>query len=245
MLDRRRIVGLAKYTEIDPGDYWLEGLRVDPGHRNQGLGWQMSEFILRRVLAERPKTLRLATGRRNRHSRRLVRRMGLRVKVSLWGREGPVPRDQTRPRVFVPTARAAFDFIRRTDEYREARHLLQHTWHFRTITCGLLADLIRKGRVFAAGAPEDVRGILILQPGRYGRGRLEVSFIEGDRKSLPEFRRKIAELARRHKAKSVAGIARSRSMLRHFGGLRMRRWRRPGRLPHVMVYEYPLPASRA
>jgi len=247
-VEGKRVVGLAKYTELGPSEFWLEGLRVDPELRHQGLGWRISRFIRREVLRERPISLRLATGRRNRHSRRIIRRMGLRLKLALWGYGGRIPKIQNPkskiqnrpPDVFVPDPQAAFNYIRTTEEYRAARHLLQHTWQFRTITPGLLAELARQQRIFGYGRNDNLRGLLIVQPGRYENGRLDLSFIEGDRKALGEFRRQIRVVARREKAQSIAGMARGESMLRHLRGLRMRRWRRPGRLPPVLVYEYPL-----
>ena len=237
-VDGRRVVGLAKYTELGPGEMWLEGLRVDPERRSHGLGWRISKFILREVLKENPASLRLATGRRNTHSRRLIRRMGFRLKLSLWGRDGKIPRAPGRPDVFIPDPQAAFDYIRRTEEYKASKHLLQHTWQFRTITPQLLAELAKKKRVFACGSNQEIRGLLVVQPGRYESGRLDVGFIEGDRQALGEFRKQIYRFARQEKAKSIAGMARGKSMLRKLGSLKMRPWRRPGKRPWVMVYEY-------
>jgi GNAT superfamily N-acetyltransferase len=259
MEDGKRIVGLAKYTELAPRELWLEGLRVDPECRSHGLGWKLSRFMLRAALAEKPLSLRLATGRRNRHSRTLIRRMGLRLKLALWGYDGRISRiknpELTRrvilsgakdlarnrpPGVFVPDPQAAFNYIRTTEEYRASKHLLQHTWQFRTINLELMSDLARQKRIFACGDNTNIRGLLIIQPGRYESGRLDLSFIEGDRKALGAFRKEIRLFARKNKAKSIAGMARGESMLRHMRGLRMRRWRRPGKLPTTLVYEYPI-----
>ncbi|MEO0107787.1 MAG: GNAT family N-acetyltransferase [candidate division WOR-3 bacterium] len=239
----KRLVGMAKITELSPGELWLEGLRVDPERRSQGLGWKISGFILKQALKSKPISLRLATGRRNVHSRRIIRRMGFRLKVSLWGRDGRIPKCSGKPDTFVPDPDVAFEYIRRTEEYRESRHLLQHTWQFRTITPALLAELVEKRRVFAYGANHHVRGLLIVQPGRYESGRLDLSFIEGDRRALGEFRKQVWVFAQQHRAEHLSGIARGRCMLRHMGGLRMRPWRTRGHLPWVLVYEYPLARS--
>jgi len=244
LLDGKRVIGLAKYTELAPGELWLEGLRIDPQVRSRGLGWKVSQRILKAALAEKPVSLRLTTGRRNTHSRRIIRKMGLRLKVALWGREGPVPRRSGKARVFVPSAQAAYDYIRKTAEFKTSKGLLQHTWQFHTITPELLGKLRRKGCLFGYGSNEDLQGVLILQPGRYESGRLDISFIEGSRKALPEFHRRIRQFARQHKAKSISGMATSKSVLRHLGGLRMRPSRRGMKRPWVMVYEYPLAGAR-
>jgi GNAT superfamily N-acetyltransferase len=249
---RETVVALGKFTELAPGELWLEGLRVDPASRSHGLGWKLSQATMEHALAEHPKSIRLATGRRNRHSRRIIGKMGLRLKFRFWSRDGRIPRPvKGRKRaagaqVFIPSAPMAWDYIRRTEEYRAARGLLQNTWQFRTVTPGLLAALARQKRLFAWGKPEDLRGLLIIQPGRYDNGRLDISFIEGRRGALGAFRDVVrrAALGRLwpggRKFRSISGMAASRVMLRHLGGLDMRPHRRPGHVRWVLVYEYPL-----
>jgi len=249
IVERRtgKAVGLGKYTELAPGELWLEGLRIDPEVRSRGLGWQLSKAVLRHALAEKPVSIRLATGRRNSHSRRIIRRMGLRLRVSLWSREGKIPKRAGKPDVFVPSARAAYDYLRRSHEYRAVKGLLPHTWQFWTITPELVAELRRKRCMFGYGRNENLRGLLILQPGRYRTGRLDICFIAGTRRALPEFARQIRVFARQHRCTSVGGMAASPLTLRHLGGLRLRvptprrRGRRvPIRQRHVLVFEYPL-----
>jgi hypothetical protein len=191
--------------------------------------------------------------------------MGFKLKVSFWGRDGKVPHplphrergDGRGPCVFVPDAHAAFDYIRKTEEYKASKHMLQHTWQFRTITPELMTDLVKLRRIFAYGHNDNIRGLLIIQPGRYESGRLEISFVEGDRKALAEFREQVRQFAhspgltvsasprlRVPASPTLSGMARSRSMLRHLGGLGMRPWRRPSKLPWVLVYEYPLKLNK-
>lgn len=253
---RETVVGLGKFTEIAPGELWLEGLRVDPERRGKGMGWKISKAIIQRALAEKPVSIRLATGRRNRHSRRIIAKMGLRLKVRLWGRDGPIPKKppsanrRSPSAILIPTPQAAYDYIRSTEEYKAAKGMIQRTWQFRTVTPELMSELIRQKRLFGYGSDKDLQGLLIIQPGRYENGRLDISFTEGSRKALGAFRYVIrcAALGRLWpdgpKFKSISGMAAGRSMLRHFGGLRMQPHRRPGRIRWVLVYEYPLPARR-
>jgi GNAT superfamily N-acetyltransferase len=238
--DEEKIVGLGKFTELAPRELWLEGLRIDPDVRSHGLGWQLSKAVIRHARAERPVSIRLATGRRNTHSRRIIRKMGLRLKVSLWNREGRIPKRPGKPAVFRPSPKAAWDYLLRSEEFRMSKGLLGHTWQFRTATPELIAELCRQGRVFGFGSNKQLRGLLILQPGRYENGHLDISFIDGTRKALPEFQREIRVFARRHKSRFLGGMAAGRRMLRHFGGLRMRSSRRAGNRRTTLIYEYPL-----
>lgn len=236
----QKVVGLGKFTELSPGELWLEGLRIDPEARNQGLGWRLSRHVIRAALAERPRSIRLATGRRNAYSRRIIRKMGLRIRISFWNRDGRIPKRPGEPKVFRPEPKAALDYLRRTEEFRASKGLLGHTWQFRTATPELIGELCRQGRVFGYGNNENLQGLLILLPGRYENGRLDISFIGGARKALPEFHRQIRVFARQHKCRFIGGMAAGRQMLRHLGGLRMRSWRRAGKQRTTLVYEYPL-----
>jgi hypothetical protein len=239
------VVGLGKFTELSPGELWLEGLRIDPETRNRGLGWRLSRHVIRAALAEKPQSVRLATGRRNVHSRRIIRRMGLRLRVSFWNRDGRIPKRTGRPDVFRPGPQQAWEYLRRSEEFRAGTGLLGHTWQFRTATPQLIAELCRRGRVFGYGTNQRLQGLLILQPGRHENGRLDISFLDGARTSLPEFARQIRVFAGQHKCRRIGGMAAGPRMLRHFGGLRMRGWRGAGNRRTTLVYEYPLSARQA
>jgi GNAT superfamily N-acetyltransferase len=243
--DGEKVVGLGKFTELSPGELWLEGLRIDPETRSHGLGWQLSSAVIRYARAERPVSIRLATGRRNTHSRRIIRKMGLQLKVSLWNREGQIPKRPGRPAVFHPSPEVAWNYLRHSEEFRMSKGLLGHTWQFRTATPELIVELCRQGRVFGHGREDNLQGLLILQPGRYENGRLDISFLDGARKALPEFQREIRVFARQHKCRFIGGMAAGRRMLRHLGGLRMRSWRRAGKKRTTLIYEYPLSARRS
>ena len=237
-----KVVGLGKFTELSPGELWLEGLRIDPETRSRGLGWQLSKAIIRLARVERPVSIRLATGRRNTHSRRIIRKMGLRLRVSMWNRDGRIPKRLGKPKVFQPDPEKAWNYLRSSEEFRMSKGLLNHTWQFRTATPELISELCRQGRVFGYGSNEDLQGLLILQPGRYENGQLDISFIDGTRKALPEFSREIRAFARQHKSRFLGGMAAGRRMLRHLGGLRMHGQRRAGNKRTTLVYEYPVSA---
>lgn len=236
----KRIVALGRYTELSPGEFWLEGLRVDPECRHQGIGWQISHFVLKEVLRLHPVSIRLATGRRNRHSRRIIHRMGFRLYTTFWGYEGKVPRTVADPEVFVPDPETAFSYIQGSAEYRATRQLMPHTWQFRKITHELIRELVQQGCVFGYRSEQVLEGLMILQPDRYGRHTIEISFVDGTRAAVIQFRRQLKVFAGRYSAQLVTGMARSGAMILRFRRLGLRRRRRPGKLPPILVYDYPL-----
>lgn len=74
-----RPVGVGKITVQRPGEVWLEGLRVDPGFRGQGIGRILQDWAWRRALSLRPKFIRYATGSYNKISQHLGMSMGMRI----------------------------------------------------------------------------------------------------------------------------------------------------------------------
>lgn len=73
------LVGLDKLTELSPDEWWLEGLRVHPDHRGQGLARYLHEAAL--SLAERrgQGTLRFSTASKNRPVHALATNTGFRA----------------------------------------------------------------------------------------------------------------------------------------------------------------------
>jgi len=164
--DQGRVVGCGKATHFGQGEWWLEGLRIDPDRQGHGMGTKLSFAILARTLEYRPKSLRLSTAEVNEDSIRIIGRMGFEPIVAshlFWGG----PRDIThfrnrgqscseacprfRDRVPSPrrvTAYEALDYLAAHDELGLNCGLLPHTWKFREVTPRYMAELERRGCLF-------------------------------------------------------------------------------------------------
>lgn len=56
-----RVVGLGKLTQLDAGQWWLEGLRVHPNYQGQGIGSRLHDYALAHWERNDGGSLRLAT----------------------------------------------------------------------------------------------------------------------------------------------------------------------------------------
>lgn len=71
-----RAVGCGKLTRLSQDDWWLEGLRVDPGFQGRGIASHMHAYLHQRWQTLRQGVLRLATSSRNEIVHHLCERDG-------------------------------------------------------------------------------------------------------------------------------------------------------------------------
>ncbi len=262
-----RVVGCGKATHFGQGEWWLEGLRIDPDLQGRGLGTRLSFAILRRALEYRPRSLRLSTAEINRDSVHIIGRMGFEPVVAsrlFWGKPGKVRGANTEvrtkaSRVSRISARDALAHLATHDEFWLNCGLLPHTWKFKAAAVRYLAELERQGCLYgiSAAAPRPfnsaqgdkparrargdsrcgLAGLLIAQPHLYDPRNLEISFASGDDDALASFGRFIHACVRRNGGSGFAGMATSPAMRRAFRLLGMKPELEIG---HVLVFEHPV-----
>lgn len=233
-----RLVGYGKATEFAPGEWWLEGLRVDPGCRKRGIGKELSHQVLDRTLERRPVSLRLATADVNHESIHIIKAvMGFESYTEYRFFTGTPRRPRPGPPLLAPRVPEALDFIKRSAELAESKGLLPWTWLFRGLNRRYVSELIRCGYVFGFGTAGKLAGLLVVRPHRYRGNDLDISFVAGDRQALAAFRSFIFRVAHDCGTQNISGMAASGEMaavLKSFG------MKPHPHLRKVLVYEYPI-----
>jgi len=235
---RGRLVGYGKATELAPGELWLEGLRVDPGCRNRGVGSELSRQVVLRTLERRPVSLRLATADVNRESIHIIETvMGFRPYAQYRYFVGKPGKPRLGPPLSTPTVAQALEFIGQSAELAASRGLLAYTWLFRSLDRRYVTELLRCGYVFGYGCTSKLTGLLVLRPHRYHGNDLDISFVAGDRQALAAFRSFLSRVARDCGTKSISSMAASDEMAQALRSLGMQAHPRIGAVP---VYGYPI-----
>lgn len=231
-----RVAGFGKATELAPGEWWLEGLRVDPDLSGRGIGTRLSFEILKRTLARRPVSLRLATAQKNVGSIRIIEQLGFSelFRTRLYrGTPRPPAGGAT---LFVPSPEQVHRYLGSDPESTANHGLLPWTWLFRQATPEHVAELVAAGVVVASGHGADIDGLAIVRPHRYTRHNLDVSFVGGTARACAALARYVLGRAAASGAERLSGMATGPVMRSAFADLGME--------PHpelgeTIVYEYP------
>jgi GNAT superfamily N-acetyltransferase len=235
---RGKVAGYGKATELAPGEWWLEGLRVDPACRKRGFGKELSRQVLYKTLDKRPVSLRLATADVNHESVHIIEKvMGFKPCVQYRFFLGTPGEPQPGPRLVAPAVAEALGYVERSAELATSRGLLQSTWLFRDLNRRYMAELGRGGHVFGYRAAGRLAGLIVLKPHRYHGNDLEISFVAGTDKVLAVFRSFLFRVAHECGTKNISGMAASNEMAAALASLGMK--------PHphigaVLVYDYPI-----
>jgi GNAT superfamily N-acetyltransferase len=237
---RGRVVGCGKATRLAPGEWWLEGLRVDPKAQKRGIGTELSRRILYRALDERPTSLRLATGAANRESIRIIEQhMGFRRCAEYRQMGGPPvkPTHPARVHLVRPSVDEALGFLAASDELNWSHGLVQQNWQFRELSRRYVAELRTRGCLYGVRRQGRLRGLLVLIPHRYHSGDLDIPFVGGDVRARAAFGTFIRAEAARLSTSRISAMAASREMsymLRDMGAMDQ------PRRNLVYVFEYPI-----
>lgn len=203
---RSRVIGCGKATHFGRGEWWLEGLRIEPDLQGRGFGTRLSFAILGHTLAHQPRSLRLSTAEVNRDSIHIIGRMGFAPIFATRQYRGRPPAASTggcRDRVIRTSASAARSVLADHAETWLKGGLLSRTWKFRELTPGCLGQLELRGRLLGVREHGRLAGLLIAQPHLYDPRDLDLGFVAGTPSALAAFRR---HLARRLAATGGDGI---------------------------------------
>lgn len=154
-----RAVGVSKLTRFAAGEWWLEGIRVDPAHRGKGIarllhqhGIQLAE-ARHRASGEREATIRLCTDIGNSAVHHLSEAFGFTQIAQFW-RYGanPLPNFagaaafQPLTHADIPAVRA---FLGASPHYQHvARCSIEPRWVCRTLTDERIGGFAERGAAY-------------------------------------------------------------------------------------------------
>ncbi|MFN3346465.1 MAG: GNAT family N-acetyltransferase [Candidatus Bipolaricaulaceae bacterium] len=179
-----QVVGFAKTTELAPGELWLEGLRVHPDHQGKGIAKALAQAQLERALAQKPRTIRLATVEENVASLHIARALGFKEVARFFYLEADVE-NRAFPSSLRPASfEEAWEFLRASPALVEAQGFVGLGWRFRALSPALLEEFKEAGAIFALGSPP--QGLLLLTPDPYTPKEIaSLVFLDGDEGALP------------------------------------------------------------
>jgi len=127
------LVAFSKLTELGPGEWWLEGLRVHPHHRGRGLARQLHDYAVQLADEIGRGVLRFSTASRTKATHKLAETTGFRLVNRRWLAETPANSgEHGEPSPLMPVRPAELPQLRgrlQQSNYFAACHgLAEHRW---------------------------------------------------------------------------------------------------------------------
>jgi len=180
-------VALDHVVMLSAEEAWLEGMRVDPAHRREGLATLLSRRGVREASKLGASVVRFATSSLNKPIHTLAGRLGFsRVcAIGLWRaeaapRKGPMP---SRPG--IDALARLLPFLRRSAVLAAMGGLYSSGWRFKSLGPDELRKCLERGMVREIGVGARTDALAIVEPGLSGEG-LVVSYADGSSGALTE-----------------------------------------------------------
>jgi GNAT superfamily N-acetyltransferase len=143
------VVALAKLTWQGDGQWWMEGLRVDPQQRLKGIGQAMNTYQVQLAKKLGGRVVRYATGIRNEGSHRIAQRAGFRVLARFAERVAEKLDEFATglERLTSADLDAIWELARDSDLLRDTRGAYVYMWKAFELTRERLAEHLDKGEV--------------------------------------------------------------------------------------------------
>jgi hypothetical protein len=154
-----QVVGLAKLTRLADGEWWLQGLRVDPAHQRRGIARHLQTCLVETAKCQGHGTLRFGTHSTNEPIHRLAARDSFR-HVATYGRYRADPLTSVGParapslrRLTEPEIADAWALIHDSPRLLASSGLYEDAWAWRNLTRERLAHHVSAGDVWGIDRP--------------------------------------------------------------------------------------------
>ncbi|TET51425.1 MAG: GNAT family N-acetyltransferase [Anaerolineales bacterium] len=197
-----QVVGFAKLSRLGPQEWWLQGLRVDPSHRREGVAGRLHARLMDQVRANGRGTVRFATHSENEPVHRMSAhdRFKRVAAYRLYAASPqPAPDGDSEPPLRQAGLEEARAFLSDSPLLASAGGLYELRWVWAELTDGRLAEHAAAGSVWAVGEEGAPAGLAI-------GFRVDdvdaqhVAFIDGDDEGLPALLQGLRRMAARQQS---------------------------------------------
>lgn len=201
VFDGEQLVAFGKLTELREGEWWLEGLRVDPAHQGRGIARHAHDYAV--ALADRVGNgvLRFATGNYNVAVHRLAEHTGFEhvaTFVDARAAASPGPGAERFRPVTATALPAVRVCLQRAATYIAAGGLVEEFWSWQALL-PQLQELVRRGHLLWWDDGQDLHaGLVAFSEGDESNSeqdRFWVNFAAAADEQLPQLWRELCELA--------------------------------------------------
>ena len=200
-----RMVGFGKLTRVSPKEWWLEGLRVEPGYQGLKIGSQLTEYLVRQWQRRKGGVIRLATSSERVEVHHLCERLGFRrVGIRRVMAAAPAARGacEFQPMLAADLKEAAA--LWKSNAALGTGDLINNSWQWSSFTEERLMEFIRRQRAWWWRKRSAV--LLAYDRERDHKLNFEVAAIIVPAGKLTPILRQLRVLAKAQKADRVAWV---------------------------------------
>mgnify|MGYP001573852196 CR=1 FL=1 len=182
---QRQPIALVHWLMVRPGEAWLEGMRVDPAHRQAGLATSLTQRCLKEAARSGARIVRLATSSRNTPIHRMAARLGF-TRVAVLQPLRAEARREKGPRLYRPGLSLLprlLPLIQGSATLAAMGGLYSSGWRFHSLSPDELKARLRQGMVRMAGTPEDMKALAMIEMGSPWEG-MAISYADGQPEAL-------------------------------------------------------------
>ena len=149
-LDEGVVVALSKLTRVVGDEWWIEGLRVDPERRLNGIGQAMTAYQVANAKRLGGRVVRYATGIRNEGSHRIAERAGFHVLTRFVERVADKLDSPLKAQVSTKAdLDAAWNLAHGSDLFNAANGAYVFRWKAVPMTRERLAEHLDRGMIMS------------------------------------------------------------------------------------------------
>jgi len=206
-----QVVAVEKITRSSADEVWLEGLRVDPRRRRQGIARALFHYALEWAKSNGARFVRLATSSTNRTVQRMVEAAGLRHVLSCPYYQGQALAGGEEPeRLSQEVAGEVWERLRRWGGLERAHYLYAHEWAWEPLTSERLQEHLAAGQVWGVRREGLLAALAIFEE----RGEQPtIGFLDGENEGVIRLARSLRFRARRHPSGKIAALPREEPAL--------------------------------
>jgi GNAT superfamily N-acetyltransferase len=204
-----RPVAVEHMQMVAPGECWLEGMRVDPTVRGQGISRQLNEQAMREARGMGATIARLATRFDNVVAQRALDSGGFRQVGTYIHYTAPAEQLRGAPLPMVADEKelpALLAFLDRSNVFPATGGLMYVDWGDRTraLTSEVLQERLASGQVFTLSQWDDFQAIAICGLQDTDEQVLLVEYIDGTSEGIGRMAYGLRELAAKRGLEQVA-----------------------------------------
>jgi GNAT superfamily N-acetyltransferase len=145
--------GMNRTRFLEDGSAWLEGARVHPRYRGQGLATMLGENSMKVAAKRGIRVFRLTSGSRNKAAHRQIARIKFTEisRFSIYQPRRMEAKKHVAQKLSVELAEEATSMIQDTREYRLGHGVFWHNFAAATLTPEVVKSLVQKEAVWRNG----------------------------------------------------------------------------------------------